>query len=178
MLWKNSGFVLNEEMATQVIDETVMSIQDPMMRPRNNPKGCIAIRLPATATVITSVLISLLAFQQQLNDIEDYDQVDTIGYLVNAWLKYPKFGFARATDVSCYWIRSGKITREEGIKYVKEHDHKLDQKMLQDWLDFTGYKHREFWDIADKFYNRGIFEKVDGVWRLKNPIWKQEKKQP
>jgi hypothetical protein len=106
--------------------------------------------------------------------IEDYDQIDTIGYLVNPWLKYPKFGFARATDVSCYWIRSGRITREEGIKFIKEHDHKLDQKVLQDFLDFTGYNHKEFWDIVEKFWNRDIFEKVDGVWRLKNPIWEQK----
>lgn len=103
--------------------------------------------------------------------IEDYDQVDTIGYLVNAWLKYPKYGFSRATDVSCYWIRSGKITRDEGIQYVKQHDHLLDQRMLDDWLRFTRYTDREFWDIVERFYNRDIFEKSDGVWRLKNPIW-------
>ncbi len=109
--------------------------------------------------------------------VEDYDQVDTIGYLVNAWLKYPKLGFHRATDVACYWIRSGKITREEGIKLVKEHDHKLDQRMLQDWLDFTGYTHKEFWDIVDKLYNRDIFEKDKwGQWKLKNPIWDEQKK--
>ena len=100
--------------------------------------------------------------------IEDYDQIDTIGYLVNAWLKYPKFGFHRATDVACYWIRSGKITREEGIKLVNKHDQKLDQKMLDDWLDFTGYTHKEFWNIVEKFWNRDIFYKTqDGLWKLK-----------
>jgi len=31
--------------------------------------------------------------------IEDYDQIDSVGYLINVWFKYPKFGFARATDV-------------------------------------------------------------------------------
>ncbi len=110
--------------------------------------------------------------------IEDYDQVDTIGYLINAWLKYPKFGFHRATDVACYWIRSRKITREEGIKFVKEHDHKLDQKMLDDWLAFTGYTNKEFWDIVEKFWNRDIFEKSDGLWKLKDPVWKRESIEP
>jgi N-acetyl sugar amidotransferase len=105
--------------------------------------------------------------------IEDYDQIDTIGYLMNPWLKYPKYGFARATDVSCYWIRSGKITREEGIKYVKEYDHKLDQIVLEDWLNYTGHTSKEFWDIVEKFWNRDIFEKVDDQWKLKNPIWEQ-----
>jgi hypothetical protein len=30
---------------------------------------------------------------------EDYDQVNSIAYLEHPWLKYPKFGFARATDI-------------------------------------------------------------------------------
>ncbi|MCP4155764.1 MAG: N-acetyl sugar amidotransferase, partial [bacterium] len=71
--------------------------------------------------------------------IEDYDQIDSIAYLMNPWMKYPKFGFARATDVVGYWIRSGRITKEEGWKLIKEHDHKLDEKVLSDFLDFTGY---------------------------------------
>lgn len=107
--------------------------------------------------------------------VESYDQLDTIGYLVNAWLKYPKFGFARTTDVVCYWIRSGLITREEGIQLVKDRDFELDQKMLDDWLAFTGYTHKEFWDIVDTFYNRDIFKKERNEWKLKNPIWEQEK---
>jgi len=104
--------------------------------------------------------------------IEDFDQIDAIGYLVNPWLKYPKFGHARATDVASYWIRTGRITREEGVKLVKEHDHKLDKRVLEDFLDFVGHTEEEFWQAADKFYNRDIFEKVNGKWDLKSPIWK------
>jgi N-acetyl sugar amidotransferase len=107
--------------------------------------------------------------------IEDYDQVDSVGYLVHPWLKYPKFGHARATDVACYWIRNGYITREEGIKLVKEHDHILDQQVLDDFLDFTGYSDEEFWDVVERFWNRDLFEKVDEVWRLKTPLYDKEK---
>lgn len=102
--------------------------------------------------------------------IEDYDQIDSVAYLINPWLKYPKYGFARTTDVVGYWIRSGRISKEEGIKFIKENDHKLDQKILGDFLQFTGYTHKEFWDIVDKFYNKDIFKKVNGQWRLKEPI--------
>lgn len=98
--------------------------------------------------------------------IEDYDQVDSIAYLVHPWLKYPKFGFARATDVVGYWIRSGRINKNEGAQLIRDHDHKLDQRALDDFLQFTGFTDREFWNIVDKFYNRDIFEKVDGVWKL------------
>ena len=46
--------------------------------------------------------------------------------------------------------------------------------MLDDWLSYTRYTDKEFWNIVEKLYNRNIFEKVDGVWQLKDPIWKQE----
>jgi N-acetyl sugar amidotransferase len=103
--------------------------------------------------------------------IENFDQIDSLGYVVHPWLKYPKFGHARATDVSCYWIRNGYITREQGIQYVKDNDHKLDPKALDDFLSFTGYTDREFWDIVEKSWNRDIFAKVDGIWELKHPVW-------
>jgi hypothetical protein len=105
--------------------------------------------------------------------IEDYDQIDALGYLVHPWLKYPKFGHARATDVCSYWIRAGRIMRKEAIQLVKAHDHKLDPRALSDFLDFTGYTKKKFWNIVEKFYNRDIFKKVNGKWRLKNPIWQQ-----
>ena len=95
-------------------------------------------------------------------------KIGSVAYLMNVGMKYPKFGFARATDVVGYWIRSGKITRAEGLKLIKENDHKLDQRILQDFLDFTGYTVKEFWDIVEKFWNRDIFEKVNGVWAARD----------
>lgn len=106
--------------------------------------------------------------------IENFDQVDSRAYLVHPWMKYPKYGHATATDYASRFIRYGVIRREEAIELVKKQDHKLDQLALHDFLDFTGYSHKEFWEIVDKFYNRDIFEKVDGEWKLKNPIWEQE----
>ena len=69
--------------------------------------------------------------------IENYDQIDSIGYLMNVWLKFPKFGFGRATDVAGYWIRSGKITKAEGIDLIRDNDHKLDSRILKDFNDFA-----------------------------------------
>jgi len=102
--------------------------------------------------------------------IEDYDQIDSIAYLMNVWMKFPKFGFARATDVVGYWIRSGRITREQGISLIKEHDHKLDQRVLDDFLKFTGYSDREFWDRVENFWNRNLFSKETGYWEPKSVI--------
>jgi len=99
--------------------------------------------------------------------VEDYDQIDAIGYLVHPWLKYYKFGHARATDVCSSWIREGRISREEAVKLVKEHEHKLDPRALNDFLEFTGYSEKEFWEIAERFRNKEIWEKHNDQWKLK-----------
>jgi len=99
--------------------------------------------------------------------IENFDQIDSFGYLVHPWLKYPKFGHARTTDVACYWIRNGYITRDEAVELVKKYDHILDPKALEDFCSFTGYTKKEFWNIVEKFWNRDIFEKRNDMWELK-----------
>ena len=100
--------------------------------------------------------------------IENYDQIDSIAYLMNVWLKWPKFGFCRVTDVVGYWIRSDEIANENWVDLIKAYDGKLDPRIQADFLDFTGYSHEEFWNIVEKFWNREIFEKIDGEWKLKD----------
>ncbi len=100
--------------------------------------------------------------------IEQYNQIDSAGYLINQWFKYPKFGHASATEMASRWIRSGQISREEAIPLVKKYDKVLDQHILNDYLSFIGMTHREFWKIADKWYNTDLFEKDEfGIWREK-----------
>lgn len=104
--------------------------------------------------------------------LEDYGQIDSMAYLVHIWMKFPKFGFARVTDIAARWIRKGTITREEGVGLVMEHDRKLDQKSQDDFVSFMGYRHREFWDIMDRFWNQELFEKVDDVWQPKDVVYR------
>ncbi len=97
--------------------------------------------------------------------IENYNQIDSPGYLLNQWFKYPKFGHASATEMASRWIRAGRLSRDEGICLVKKYDPNLDQKILDDFINFVGLTHREFWEIADKWYNRNLFEQdAYGVW--------------
>lgn len=107
-------------------------------------------------------------------NIEDYDQVDSVAYIVHSWMKYPKFGFARATDIACRWIRAGRITREEAKKLVMDYDHKLDQRAMEDFNQLLGYTTKEFWDVVERFWNPELFEKDGVVWKLRNPVYKDE----
>lgn len=92
--------------------------------------------------------------------IENYIQIDTLGYRVEGWLKYPKYGFRGVTDVVGYWRRSDivDISLEEGRDLIMEKDHLLDEQVLDDFLDFTGYTDHEFWQIADKWRNEDLFD--------------------
>ena len=96
--------------------------------------------------------------------IENFDQIDTLGYLLNIHLKYLKFGHAYATDIASRMIRYGLKTREEMIPIVKKHDPELDQGIVDKFCEFTNYTPREFWKIIDKWYNPDLFYKGnDGI---------------
>lgn len=103
---------------------------------------------------------------------ENFDQVDSRGYLVHPWLKYPKFGHASATDYTARFIRYGLMSRDEAIKIVREKDHNLDMKSVEDFCEFCGYTMAQFWGIVDGLYNKELFKKDEfGKWALKSPIW-------
>ena len=100
--------------------------------------------------------------------IEQYNQIDSLGYLLNQYLKYPKFGHASATEMASRWIRSGMKNREEMIPLVKEYDKKLDQGIIENFCNFTRISKREFWSIMDRWYNQKLFDRGrDGVWNEK-----------
>ena len=109
--------------------------------------------------------------------IEQYNQIGSIGYLLNQYLKYPKFGHASATEMASRWIRAGLKTREEMIPFVNEHDKNLDQGIVDRFCEFTRTSSREFWSIMDKWYNKELFEQdSDGVWHKKFDVGKGLKK--
>ena len=104
--------------------------------------------------------------------IEDYAQIDSVAYIVHLWMKYPKFGFARVTDIVSRWLRKGKITRDAAIKLIIENDSKLDQRAMDDFINFIGYTPIQFWKVVDKYWNKDLFEKIGDVWVPKRPpMW-------
>jgi len=102
---------------------------------------------------------------------DDYDQIDTIAYLVHPWLKYPKFGHAFATDFVSREIRYGNLTRDDGIELIEKCDHNLDMRCVYDFCQFYGYTIPEFYSIVDGFYNQNLFRKAGPFkWELKEAV--------
>jgi len=91
--------------------------------------------------------------------------VDSDIHLLNQLLKYYKFGFGFVTDEVCYDIREGRLTREEGIRLVKQHDGRLDEKHIKDFCSYIEITVERFWDVVDGFINKDLFHK-EGLWRV------------
>ena len=105
--------------------------------------------------------------------IEQYNQIDSIGYLLGQFLKYPKYAHSAATEMASRWIRSGMKTREEMIPIVKKYDKNLDKGIVEKFCNFTQITIKEFWQIMDKWYNPEFFEQdKDGVWHEKFEVGK------
>lgn len=105
--------------------------------------------------------------------IEDFEQIDSLGYLVHLWLKYPKFGFQRTSDIVSRRIRDGLLDLNEGKKLIIKNDPKLDQLSMDDFIELLGYTPKQFWDIVEKYWNREIFNKIDGIWKLKESVYEK-----
>ncbi|EJX9021781.1 N-acetyl sugar amidotransferase [Campylobacter jejuni] len=102
---------------------------------------------------------------------ENFDQVDSIGYILHAWMKYPKFGHACASDYAARFVRYGLLSRKEAIELVQKRDRKLDNRCVEDFCNFIGISKTTFWKIVEKHYNMDLFYKNDfGEFKLKNKL--------
>ena len=67
-------------------------------------------------------------------------------------------------------IRSGHITRDEGIALVNRYDGEFPSRWFEDFLEYTQLTEERFWEVVDGFRPPHLWEKVNGQWRLKHPV--------
>lgn len=87
----------------------------------------------------------------------NYENLDESTVGVHDYLKFVKYGFGRATDHACLDIRSGRISREEGLELVWKYDGKYPHYGVQQLMEYTGLKKKEIDDVFDRFTNKKIF---------------------
>lgn len=106
---------------------------------------------------------------QRWGGVENYTQIDSIGYIVHLWCKFIKFGFQRCSDIACRLVRDGKITKEEAMALIKERDYICDPMAKRDFCRVINITEKEFNETVDKFVNRDLLVKdVNGQWRRKD----------
>lgn len=84
------------------------------------------------------------------------------------YMQLIKIGSGRCTSEASQEIRSGHITREEGVALVNRYDAEFPAKYFKESLDYINMDEEYFWRVVDKFRPAHLWEKVDGRWRLKH----------
>jgi N-acetyl sugar amidotransferase len=113
------------------------------------------------------------------------DKIDDLHYFTTGI----KFGIGRATYDAAQEIRSGDISREEGVALVKKFDHEYPERFMDEMISYLSLNEKEF-PIASKMFENPIMDRTyfklltdkfrsphlwfndNGEWKLRNPIWK------
>jgi hypothetical protein len=83
---------------------------------------------------------------------------------IHDYMKFIKFGYGRATDHASKDIRSGYMTRDEGVAAVRKYDHVKSMRDLNRWLEYVDMTEQEFDAIADTFRDPRCWWIKDGQW--------------
>ena len=91
-------------------------------------------------------------------DIEGFNNLDEDWHLMNQMVKYYKFGFGKVTESVCERIRTGEISRKDGIKLIESFDGKCGQKYIESFCKYIGTTEEIFWMQVRKSLNKKLFE--------------------
>ena len=77
---------------------------------------------------------------------------------------YIKFGIGRCRLDASQEIRSGHISRDEGIMLCKKYEGEIPKRYFGDALKYMGFTEKEGWKIIDKFRSPHLWKKENGEW--------------
>jgi hypothetical protein len=112
------------------------------------------------------------------------DRIDDFHY----WTTYIKFGLGRASYDAAQEIRSGDITREEGVALVKRFDGEWPSRFADEIFRYLSIPEKEFpvasrqfaepemtqesfLELADKFRSPHLWRKESDGWQLRHTVW-------
>lgn len=99
---------------------------------------------------------------------KNYENLDNYQTGIHDYFKYLKFGFGRATDLASIDIRFGRMTRAQGVHYVRLWDGQPPTtylgKSLEEILDNIEMTIDEFMVTVYRFMNKDLFEAKFGQW--------------
>jgi N-acetyl sugar amidotransferase len=112
------------------------------------------------------------------------DKVDDLHY----WTTNVKFGIGRATYDASQEIRSGEITREEGVALVKRFDGEWPARFETELMEYLSIPEKEFpvaskafaepimtkdyfWTLAEEFRSPHLWRRDGDTWKLRHTVW-------
>lgn len=102
-------------------------------------------------------LKSRVDLPQNTQDLLSLTSLDEDWVTLNQMIKYYKYGFGRATDYVNEWIRTGKVSREQGIEIVEKYDGVCDNTYIDSFCDFLEISNNQFWETVRRFTNPNLF---------------------
>ena len=102
---------------------------------------------------------------QNTGTYTNFAQNDNDLYDLHTYLMYLKFGFGRATQDAGIDIRRGSMSRDQAIQLVNLYDNQLPEEYILNYLEYYELTRKEFDEVVDKWANRDLFEKKDGIWQ-------------
>lgn len=96
----------------------------------------------------------------------NYADLDDNLLAVHHWLKWYKFGITRSFDNLSLEVRAGRMTREEAIASLKSFGDETPRQAIEEFCEYVQISVKEFYEIAEKFRNHDIWQKVNGQWQM------------
>src|SRR3989338_1590950 len=118
-------------------------------------------------------MIELYGFETA-NQERTFNRYETVHCHHNAgthdYIKFLKFGYSKVYDHASRDIRLKRMTREEGIEWVRRYEEKI-PKDLSVFLQWVGMTEEEFLQYVDHFRDPKAWEKNQkGEWCLKDSV--------
>ena len=112
------------------------------------------------------------------------DRIDDLHY----YTTFAKFGIGRATYDAAQEIRSGDITRDEGLSLVRRFDGEFPERFADELFEYLSLPPEQFPEaacmfeqpimdrayflkLAERFRSPHLWQWRDGEWRLRHSVW-------
>ena len=110
--------------------------------------------------------LNVLNEWQRQGQIENYSQIDSIGYHMGIWTKFVKFGFQRVSDIACRMVRDGDLHYDQAQQLIKDKDYICDPASKRDFSQTIGISEEYFDTIVEKHANLMLVGKdINGQWK-------------
>lgn len=95
------------------------------------------------------------------------DKIDPFHY----YMTLIKFGIGRTTYDAAQEIRTGHITRDEGVALVRRYDTEFPDKYFKEFLEYIDLSEGEFWQAVDGFRSPHLWQRdANGAWKLRHQV--------
>jgi len=94
---------------------------------------------------------------ENTGDLFGVTSLDEDWVTLNQMIKYYKYGFGRVTDYVNEGIRSGNMTREEGIELVEKYDDSCSENYIESFCDYIDITIEQFWRQVKQNVNLDLF---------------------